>query len=74
MDITKGQIGPEGNYGVTFEDGKARVELAYQGAAATAGMFVEISAIDMVQAMIDSTDTTLDNTLLDPVLDALRTK
>lgn len=48
-------LGPETTAKMGFSAGKARIELAYAGKQATAGMFVEMTAkeyLDMLKAAI----------------------
>lgn len=66
------QLGPETVAKMSFVSGKARLELAYAGKQATAGMFVEMSAKEYLEMLKAAIPGTIDDTIID-VLEAAMT-
>lgn len=59
------EIGPESKLKVEFKDGKIRLEIVHEGKLGGAGMYGEVEAAMLVDAITDIIPGTMDDALLD---------
>lgn len=74
MDLAKGDIGPEAKYDVVFTEGKLRAELKYAGVMGGAGLYVEVGADQVVEAIKAAIPGKVDDAVLDVLKAALLMK
>ncbi len=63
-DITKGAVGPELSYDVSFSGGKLVVALNYAGAQASGGLNLSISAAQLIAAAAEKISNPTEKALL----------
>jgi hypothetical protein len=72
MDITKGDIGPEAKYTVVFTNAKLKADLNYAGKMGGAGLFIEIGAEQVIDALKEAIPGSIDDAIFDVIKMALK--
>jgi hypothetical protein len=65
MDITEGKAGSDGKYKVTYKNGDIRIESNYNAEGVTAGAFIEVEAIYLIDQITDAIPGEMDDAVLD---------
>ena len=63
-EILKGDLGSEGGYLLEIKGDKVKVIIDYEGKSASAGVFVEIGIISILEEFAKKTDNTIDDALV----------
>jgi hypothetical protein len=72
MEIVKGDLGPEAKYEVVFAEAKLKAELKYAGKMGGAGLFVELGADQVIDALKEAIPGTIDDAIFDVMKAALK--
>ena len=70
-ELANGEIGAESGYTLKIIGGKAKLEIAYAGKQANAGLFIEVGIVQLLEEAAKATDNTIDDGLVSLVKVAL---
>lgn len=65
VDLGSGQIGAEGSYSIKFEQGKVKMQVAYAGKGADAGMHLNLDKKYFLQQLKDAIPGGIDDFIID---------